>query len=112
MIDPAAPLITVVGMVLAYLAGRRNRRPKAPKPAQAICPCGHAIGYHEDHTGACNKKVIRTLNLTDKLIQCDCRRYAGPELISTAALQEIVLRDSTADDAPYVPGSQPGRLGR
>jgi hypothetical protein len=77
--DALYVLATVAGMVLAYLAGRHARS----RTQQMLCPCGHAVSFHEDLTGRCHAK-LRRRDISPgpvSYVPCDCQVYAGPELV-------------------------------
>lgn len=88
--------------VLGYRVGRiRQRRAGSGQPP-AVCPCGHAIGFHEDQTGKCHEqnetRLYTTNSYKDVLVPCECRHYSGPELISAFTLREVAQRPTTTDD--------------
>ncbi len=69
-------------------------RRKQPQ-AGPICPCSHSIGHHEDQTGRCLGQ-IRRVHYYDsgdrngkEWVSCDCRRYSGPELLSSVTFREL-----------------------
>lgn len=100
MLDPGGALITIGGMALAYLAGRATRRPKGQ--VQAICPCGHAISFHDDLVGLCRwtewERVERKNHYEEVEVACRCQCYAGPELISSFTMRPITERPTTSED--------------
>lgn len=93
-----------------------SRRKTPPKPPQPICGCKHHLSFHDPETGRCSfTKSIFTVR--DEAVrdadgrpvldsfrdvqtvrqttyrgehQCGCRRYIGPEPLTTYYAQEIV----------------------
>jgi hypothetical protein len=101
VIDPLGAVITVAGMALAYLAGRRARKTPATQ-VKPICPCGHAIAYHENGTGPCRQLDSERIYTEpgmyhDEMLPCACQQYSGPELVSSMTLREISIRPTTGD---------------
>lgn len=82
------------GLVLLNLTDKLPgflKATRSTKPAEitgAICPCEHAINYHEALTGRCHAEIKRVTR-TDEYgmetkwtwIACPCQVYAGPELL-------------------------------
>lgn len=82
---------TVTGFGSGWLAARR-------RPSPAICPCGHAISFH-DRNGQCHAQIRRwSLIVGNEFAACTCQHYAGPELISSITMQPVVPRPVTDND--------------
>lgn len=74
---------------------------KKPEPLTgAICPCQHAINFHEQLIGRCHAEIKRVIQVDVdgneakwKWVPCPCQVYAGPELLrgllATAPLIEL-----------------------
>jgi hypothetical protein len=89
--------VTLIGMASAYGLGKRNRLLPA-SVNQAVCPCEHPISFHEGLTGPCHAPVqIRSYKpgagTTTKPGTCRCQHYAGPELISSMTMREVLAVD-------------------
>lgn len=102
-----ASLLVALGS-MALSAGALYRARKADKPAlsKAMCPCGHAINFHEKLSGRCRQVIRRPITWSDPNrnypiawaapIPCDCQVYAGPELIrGTTGLDVVPLPEVT-----------------
>jgi hypothetical protein len=98
----AGASMLVVSAVVLYKA-------KAAEPKQvitkAMCPCGHAINYHEKLAGRCKASIREPIvwfgskPVKWQEFRCDCQVYAGPELIrGTTGLPVLPLPDVIDDD--------------
>lgn len=102
--DLAQAVITAGALMLGYLIGRaRGRRRHALEQPPPICPCGHAVGFHTERTGACQGQEEHRLHTApgdyhDEMTPCGCQHYSGPELVSTITLQPITMRPTTTRD--------------
>jgi hypothetical protein len=80
-------VIAGVGLLIGERRGRRRKaRPAEPKP---VCGCTHHRALHDVDDGICHGTVARQLwndrNLLAGMehVPCPCRRYVGPEPISS-----------------------------
>lgn len=86
--------------LLGFVSGRRRRRAGAPAQPRPVCPCGHAIGFHEERDGKCHgeeeqRRFTGPASFRDVMVPCTCLHYSGPELISSFTLREISHRPTT-----------------
>lgn len=77
---------------VGWALGRITRSAPKQHTVQAVCPCRHHIGQHEDMKDRCNGTVsgpspahVGPMGNVESWeeIPCTCLHYAGPELIST-----------------------------
>lgn len=93
-------LITaVICSLVFYQMGLHNGRLQSPRQAelkgpQPVCGCTHHISYHDPKTGQCHEyqagvveRDVKTGETT--MIQCKCRRYAGPQPLDEYYAPEI-----------------------
>jgi hypothetical protein len=74
--------LMLAGLVIGFVIGRFvPARRRAPKPAEPICGCGHHVSFHDLPESTCHKRT--------RLVQCTCRRYAGPLPIDSLYAPEI-----------------------
>lgn len=94
---PLAVLVSMIGMAGAYRLGARTR--PASTTADARCPCGHTINFHENLTGICHDrarvgtKYIPSVGERPVMGPCPCQQYAGPELVSSLTMRPIISLD-------------------
>ncbi len=109
-IEIAQVLVTAGALLVGYIAGARaawRRRPE--RPPKPVCPCDHAISFHENGTGRCHGTYRRKLysgsgaDLGYRDVPCTCQTYAGPELVSSLTMRPIALRSSTDLEPEQVP---------
>jgi len=96
--DPFSLLAGAGIAVVAYLAGRleRRRRPRTPEAVEPICSCEHSLAHHDRETRACHGRV-KTPVAFDKVYgavdfemePCTCRQYIGPQPLETFYAPEI-----------------------
>jgi hypothetical protein len=97
-------VIAVVALLIGRFLPARRRAPKAPKPIEPVCGCGHHHAMH-DADGTCNQIDVHTVTVSEVAltgdgkpiydswnepvknehvvetakVPCQCRRYSGPE---------------------------------
>ena len=89
-------LILLAGILVGRFAPARRRRPKPPRPVEAVCGCTHGIHTHDPKTKECKASVKRYRYSTseerevfDKYAPCACVCYSGPEPLPEFFAQEI-----------------------
>lgn len=86
---------------VAYAVGRQTGKRERKATMAAVCPCGHAIGFHETMTGRCHGVNMRTEynkhseGIGAQPVKCTCQHYSGPELISSLTLRPVAARPTT-----------------
>lgn len=96
MIADWVPFVTLAAGFVTGFAVRR-RSPQASKPEEPICPCGHAVAYHERGVGPCRvEQERRKYNgagtwVGHMYVLCRCQNYAGPEVISSITMRPAVF---------------------
>lgn len=102
LLELAIPAATAL---LGYMVGVARGRRKLPKPVPAVCPCHHAISFHEGGAGICRGTDKRTKY--DRFGDfvgytydhpCTCQVYAGPELVSSITMQQTSFRQIAAEE--------------
>lgn len=95
-ISACAVTVSIISLVVAI------RPTKRPLITGAICPCKHAINYHDKLSGRCKAVMLRepvqwgltasgaSMPTAWREFFCDCQVYAGPELIRGATGQPLI----------------------
>lgn len=91
-------MVSVVVLVKA-------KQDKPPAITKAMCPCGHAINFHEKLSGPCHAVDREPVSWVGRKptdwdeFDCNCQVYAGPELIrGTTGLPLLPLSEVIDDD--------------
>ncbi|MET0702464.1 MAG: hypothetical protein ABWY93_22645 [Mycobacterium sp.] len=102
----AASDLVIAGLSIGsgFLAGWLVRH-RSSRTIRPICPCKHAISFHQEGTGRCqfmdrqefkyNNNGIAT---SYRQVQCTCQIYAGPEVISALTMRPMTFREVTSDE--------------
>jgi hypothetical protein len=105
-------LVLLLGLVLGFLAGRRQRRPKsvAPEITQPICGCEHHLSQH-DSKGRCHAQVrqAKYWNLQGRpadfrYVNCTCQQYVGPQVMMDLIAPPELLYDGIVKQVPAATG--------
>jgi hypothetical protein len=64
-LDVIDATMTVIGVMVGFILGRRERNQR--RPIAYPCDCGHAKSMHANGEDICHKGT------------CSCRTYIGPE---------------------------------
>lgn len=98
MITAITITLAVLMFPLGFIAGR-NRRPRRIKPVRPVCGCEHELAYHDPASGQCHKLVKgKEIKWDDEdpryargweRVQCQCRRYTGPQPLPEYYAPEI-----------------------
>ncbi|MEU7861573.1 hypothetical protein [Nonomuraea sp. NPDC049141] len=97
----------LVSRVLEHRRELALEKTKAGQPPEPVCGCGHHIAFHEPSTGQCHSQVrvvtkwMRNPSFGEddgkpeeiamewESQQCPCRRYSGPEPLTTLYAPEL-----------------------
>lgn len=90
-------LILIIGIVIGRLWGKDRKKNTGLKDPKPVCGCKHHYSMHDAETGHCHGQVrgnpLRYDSFDDptawEMVQCPCRRYAGPEPLPTLYAPEI-----------------------
>lgn len=92
--------LLAAGWLAGHLTGRRAERRRLDKPREPICGCTHHLAAHDPKTSECTAAVERQLrNDRNSMagtdwVECACRRYVGPEPISSVWVPPVAREKS------------------
>jgi len=89
-------LILIAGIAAGWVLRSLPPRREDPEPVEAVCGCAHHYSFHDPETGMCHGTASQATHFDSygierrwKQIPCTCRKYAGPEPLSTYLPIEI-----------------------
>lgn len=95
------------GMAVGRVARVRSG-PRSKKLPQPVCGCEHELAYHDPKTGECHATITVVIEKGQPILdpfgeyvvtykaakyearQCTCRRYTGPEPLSSYYAPELL----------------------
>lgn len=105
MIDPISlgvgAGLVCLGMFIGFLVGASAARRPGSSRVLPICACEHPVGAHAE--GGCEAEVERPFYAENgawgghEYVACACRRYTGPEPLSSDIWVPPMLPTTEAD---------------